>query len=130
MNLNSVDWSHAQSLLIKLVQVLSPLTVHEIPASVFLNRRFVIPSFYSHENFFPKRCPVKLLSTLHAVQKEVEEWVSDPKVENGVKERATKVANGNQVESTPSKEPATRTFSSVQEEKQSIVKQAKELIHQ
>lgn len=75
MNLNSVDWFNAQKLLIKLVQVLSPLTLRTVPSSFFLNRRFITPQSYSHEDFFHERSPVQLLTKLQSVQKEIEEWV-------------------------------------------------------
>lgn len=75
MNLNRVDWTNAQNMLIKLVQVLSPLTVRTIPASFFMTRRFSIPPTYLPEDYFPPRASIRLLTSLSQVQKEVEEWI-------------------------------------------------------
>jgi hypothetical protein len=78
MNLSPVEWSQAQSLLLKLVHVLTPLTLRTIPAS-FLNRHFFIP-FSSTKGDFEAcslKNPVRLMTTLHSVQKEVDRWVEE-----------------------------------------------------
>lgn len=80
MNLNGIDWSRAQTLLLKLVEVLVPLTDRNRPDSVVLTRPFFIPP--SAEEIHALRCPVRILTTLHSVQKQVEEWVGK-EVENG-----------------------------------------------
>lgn len=92
MNLNPVEWSQAQDLLVKLVQVLTPLTLRTVPASFFLNRRFFIPPSVLQEDFQATslKHPVRLLTTLHSVQKEVERWIGEvsteePPAENQVR---------------------------------------------
>ncbi len=76
MDLNRLDWSRAQDLLIKLVQILSPLAEREASVSFFLNKRFFIPpSMGDDTTFFRSRHPVRLLTTLHSVQKQVEEMI-------------------------------------------------------
>src|SRR5690554_6472885 len=77
MNLNPIEWAQAQNLLLKLVQVLSPLTVRPIAPSFFLSRRFFAPPMAPSADFFQHH-PVKLLSALHEVRKEVEEWIAEP----------------------------------------------------
>lgn len=77
MNLNPTEWSKTQDLLVKLVHALTPLTVKEVPASLFLSKRFYMPSQWmsdSTESPLLKQ-PIRLLTTLHSVQKEVEKWV-------------------------------------------------------
>lgn len=80
MNLNSVDWSHAQSLLLQLVQALSPLTIRTIPASFFLNRRFFNPLAFQEEGSEMKR-GIRILTSLHQVQKQVDNWIDLPEEE-------------------------------------------------
>lgn len=75
--MNSVEWSHAQDLLVKLVQILSPLTVRAVPSSLFLHRRFFIPPSVMQEDSFLNKHPIRLLKTLHAVQKQVDEWIEE-----------------------------------------------------
>ncbi len=76
MNLNPIEWCQTQELLVKLVQVLTPLAVRPVPFSLFLARRFVVdPNFlWNDSRSFPLRYPVQLLTTLHSVQKEMEKW--------------------------------------------------------
>jgi hypothetical protein len=79
MKLNSVEWGQAQDLLVKLVHVLSPLTLRTVPTSFFLNSRFLIPSDYqsAEPHSLSLRHPVRLLTTLHSVQKQVEEFLGE-----------------------------------------------------
>lgn len=82
--MNPVEWSKAQDLLVKLVQALAPLTVQEVPASLFLNKRFFIPQQWSAEVPLSKH-PIRLLTIL---QKEVNNLVGEapPKKEISKKE--------------------------------------------
>lgn len=74
MNLNSTEWSQAQELLLKLVEVLTPLTSKgEEEEPIYLHKPFFIP---------PKEAPpfkytVRLLVGLQSVQKEFAEWVDE-----------------------------------------------------
>lgn len=141
MELNPIEWNEAQNLLLKLVQALSPLAISPVAPSMFLSRRFFIPPSVTPAADFFQRHPVKLLVTLHEVQKEVEEWIAEPE-KNGAPEEsrpaaaatrpATKIASERQVEKPVSKEkPQTRELSKPEEEKTvPLVRQAKELIHQ
>lgn len=84
MNMNPIDCSKAQALLTKLVQMLSPLTVKEVSPSFLLNKRFFIPpQEWKHQT----QRSVKLLNCLHAVQREVNEWVQE---EGGSAQKQTK----------------------------------------
>lgn len=78
MNLNRVEWSRAQDLLLKLVQILTPLTDQEASApSLFLTKRFFVPPLPLESESFHFRHPVCLLSTLHSVQKQVTQWIDE-----------------------------------------------------
>jgi hypothetical protein len=107
MNLNPVDWSQAQDLLVKLVQVLTPLTERIVPTSFFLSRRFVIPAGLMQDDqpSIPLRHPVRLLSALHTVQKQVEELIADspqePEGEVKKNESRPAVKNENVPKDTP-----------------------------
>ncbi len=150
MNLTPVDWNDAQNLLIKLVQALSPLTVRAIPASFFFNRRFIIPQSYSHEEF-QHRVFVRILSTLHEVQKEVEEWIAEPHEEMKTLKEVREVSKSRSkakenLEEKPVRRegaepkekndearkeiPSTSKGKHFYEESRPLTKQAKELIHQ
>lgn len=74
MNLNPVKWSEAQGLLVELIHALTPLTVRTVPASLFLSRRF----YALQDDFqtFPMR-PVRLLTTLHLVQQQVDKLLEE-----------------------------------------------------
>jgi hypothetical protein len=80
MNLNPVEWSQAQDILLNLVQALKPLTERIVPTSFFLSRRFVIPSGLAQEDSpsILSRQSIRILSALHSVQKEVEKWIASP----------------------------------------------------
>ncbi len=88
MDTNPIEWPRAQELLLKLVQNLVPLTDRQTAPSVFLSRRFFIPS--ANETHSLLRYSVQLLTTLHAVQKQVEKWVGE--VEKAPEESALPVA--------------------------------------
>ncbi len=95
MNLNPTEWSRAQDLLVKLVHALTPLTVKEVPASLFLTRRFFIPSDWMPDSADSPllKQPIRLLTTLHSVQEQVEKWIgeapqSSREVESGKKQAA------------------------------------------
>jgi hypothetical protein len=76
MNLKEVDWGNAQSLLIEIVKVLSPLAVKRVPASLFLNRRFLSPTaFLPEEEPLDAHHSLQILSTLRKTQERVEGWV-------------------------------------------------------
>lgn len=74
MELNPIEWSEAQKLLLKLVEALTPLVEEQTEAkSIFsLNKRLFIPpeKTLSEEQHFQRS-----VTLLHAVQKEVTEWV-------------------------------------------------------
>lgn len=70
-----VDFSRAQDLLIKLVQALSPLTFRVIPSSFFLNKRFFIPPSQAEFLNMEIRAPVRLLTNLSQVQREMGDWL-------------------------------------------------------
>lgn len=72
MNLTSVDWSRAQSLLMKLIQVLSPLAETEGPVFYCVDPKFFFKPTFSEESL---KQPVQWLQTLQTVQKEVEQFV-------------------------------------------------------
>lgn len=118
MNLNPVEWSQAQDLLIKLVQVLTPLTERIVPASFFLSRRFVIPSGLMQDDCpsVPLRHPVRILSALHTVQQEVEKWIG--KAPQEIEERKGEV-----------RPPVSRN-PNVPKETPPLSKQAQKLIHE
>lgn len=115
MKLNPVEWSQAQELLIKLVQVLTPLAERTVPASFFLSRRFVIPSGLIQDDLQPflLRHPVRLLTTLHSVQKQVEQWIAEPpkEVEAGENEKGEPVPR----ETPPLSKQAQKLIDQVQE---------------
>lgn len=77
MNLNPVDWSKAQELLRTLVQVLTPLTDRPDPISVVISKRFFSPS-HSASSPLQLKHPIRILSTLHSVQKTVNEIIGEP----------------------------------------------------
>ncbi len=118
MNLNPVEWSQAQDLLIKLVQVLTPLTERIVPASFFLSRRFVIPSGLMQEDCpsIPLRHPVRILSALHTVQQEVEKWIG--KAPQEIEEKKSEV-----------RPPLSRN-ENVPKDTPPLSKQAQKLIHE
>lgn len=84
MDLNRVDWSNAQDLLLKLVQILSPFTEKGTPASLFLNQRFFIPPLMGGQ-VSTLRSSVRLLSSLRTVQKQMGELLekNEPSPEAG-----------------------------------------------
>lgn len=69
MDLNRVEWSKAQNLLVQLVQILTPL-VEKDPA-VVLNTRFFIPPDAKGDPL-AIRHPVRVL---HFAQRQVAEWI-------------------------------------------------------
>lgn len=79
MDLNRVEWSRAQDLLLQLVQILSPLAERDSPVSFFLNKRFFIPPALGADDgaFSRFRHPIRLLPTLHSVQKQVDEMLGE-----------------------------------------------------
>lgn len=140
MNLNPIEWTEAQRLLLKLVQVLSPLAVRPIESSAFLTRRFFIPSM-TPSDFF-ERHPVKWLLTLREVQKEVEAWILDSEKQDSEKQEPKK--RGAEKREPETAEPRERRPKkemveasrerALREEKAArslpLGRQAKELIHQ
>ncbi len=78
MGLNPVLWSQAQDLLLKLVYILKPLADPAAPVPSLLNQRFYIPP--KNEESHPFQHAVRILSTLHSVQKQVEEWIGQEPV--------------------------------------------------
>lgn len=83
MNLNPVEWSQAQDLLLKLVRILAPLTEdRSIPISSVLSKRFFAPPTNEDFQGFQFRNPVRILTNLHNVQKQVEELIGEPSIEN------------------------------------------------
>lgn len=120
MNLTPVEWSKAQGLLIKLVQTLAPLTDGSIPSS-FLNRRFFIPpanegslSVFKH--------PVRLLTTLHSVQKQVAELIG----ESPSQEKALSSTNPPQAKSE--QKEAQRPFTPLAKQAKNLIDQVQEAI--
>lgn len=76
MDLNRIEWSKAQDLLIQLVQILSPLAERGSTAVSFLNKRFFIPPNQEDAQIFRFRHPVSVLkTTLHSAQEQVSEWI-------------------------------------------------------
>ncbi len=128
MNMAPIDLSKAQDLLTKLIQILSPLTVKEIPASILLNKRFFIPP---QESKNQTQRSVKLLSSLHAVQMAVNEWVQE---EEDLAQKQAKPlgAQPSSNEKPEGKERVCNYFSLREREvtSPSIAKQAKVLINQ
>lgn len=91
MDMNPVEWSQAKNLLVKLSQVLSPLTVQTISSSMFLHRRFFIPPSEVQEGTFLNKHPVRLLTAaLHKVQKEMEALMGETPIEIVQKEQPGK----------------------------------------
>lgn len=72
--MNRIEWSEAQSLLLDLVKILSPLTGKEA-FSFALNKPFFILPAVSHPFVFQR--PICLLTTLHTVQKQVAAWIEE-----------------------------------------------------
>lgn len=128
MNLNPVDWTKAQDLLLKLVQVLTPMTDREVPISFFLNKRFIHPP--ELQNSISFRHPVRVLTLL---KKQVEELIGEetvfkpskesPKSKESVGERAKITPTSEQT--SPPSAPSKRELAPL-----SVSKQAKELVRQ
>ncbi len=75
MELTKVEWSKAQELLVKLVQVLSPLTDRSLSSSFSVSQHFFIPTA-APENLDRFHRPFSIITTLHSVQKQVEEMIT------------------------------------------------------
>lgn len=77
MNLNPVEWSQAQELLLQLVQVLSPLAEQPAQRHIILTNRLFVPQ--KSEDYQPvqSKNPVRILLTLESMQKQVQEWVGE-----------------------------------------------------
>lgn len=132
MDLNSVDWSNARNLLVKLAQALSPLAdnTSSITNTIFLNRRFVPPQHDLGADFY-ERHPVQILIKLHEVQKQVEELIDDPEAPKETPETRFK----NNPKTAASKESAFEVERPKNGASQTpsilpLVRQAKELVHQ
>ncbi len=119
MNLNPVEWSEAKDLLLSLVQVLTPLTERIVSPSFFLSRRFVLPSALAQEDCpsILSRHPIRILSALHTVQKEVNKWIGAPPERD--------CENGERAEAPPLKEARVPP-----REAPSLSKQAQKLIRE
>lgn len=103
-----INFSKAQDLLIKLVQVLSPLTVRTIPASFFLSKRFFIPPSESELQEMGMRSSVRLLTNLTEVQKEMGEWLEEATVPSQKPEEG-KEAKGKMTHSGQKLSPNAKT---------------------
>ena len=75
MNLNPAEWTRAQELLLRLVDVLGPIAQKQ--NSLFGTQRLFFP--FSHSSLFtdagPIRFGARLLTDLTDAKKEVEEWI-------------------------------------------------------
>lgn len=115
MNLNSMDLNQVQALLFKLVQALPSLAGPEEKAPFPLSERpFFIPPqaqnpHQTQAQSLSTKHPVRLLSTLHHVQKEVEGWVQEPR--NGTSKPSTTLPSQLQKGTSPS---SLSTFRQVQ----------------
>ncbi|HSX10598.1 MAG TPA: hypothetical protein VLF94_02640 [Chlamydiales bacterium] len=91
MNLNPIEWSKAQGLLLQLVQMLSPLTQQEATAISPLKLRFFVPPSREETGVYPLRHPVTVLkATLHAAREQMQEWIEQlPTAPNGKVEEKT-----------------------------------------
>lgn len=105
MNLNSLELSKAQSLLLELVWVLSPIAGRAVPISFFLNNRFSPKSGDSQLTQF--RYPVRLITTLHSMQKQVEEWI-EVNGELGTQNAERRTGNGELLGAAESSEAGER----------------------
>lgn len=113
----------AQNFLVRLVQALSPLiTVREIAPSLFLMRRFFLPSFYPQEESLVDRHQITVLNTLHAMQKEVGEWVGE------TAQNQEPVKQPRAEETPPKSMPVLP--SATAKKPVSLTRQAQELVHQ
>ena len=74
MNLNSVEWSQAQELLLTLVRVLTPLTGRAESLSSFLHFRLYFPPAQVETQL---QRSVSVLTTLCSVQAQVKEWIGE-----------------------------------------------------
>ena len=86
MNINPVDLSQAQELLLELVHVLcriSPFAARNAPISLFLSRRFVLPTVHN----FQDQHPIRLLTQLQA---KVDEWIGETGVKTAHLEKDSK----------------------------------------
>lgn len=133
MDINPIDWNQAQNLLLKLVRVLSPLAVNQIPSSFFLNRRFFIPPSFVSAGFFQSH-PVRIHVILHEVQREVDAWIGETSKEEAVLAQnpieRTEPEVGGRVEKGKVPNISEETIKSSSETPIPLGKQAKELIHQ
>lgn len=108
MGLSHLEWNRAQDLLLKLVQVLTPLTEQSLPTAYILNQRFFAPPRPSEE--LNIRHPVTLLSSLH---KEVEKMIGEIPV--GEKKEGSVEAKSEPKEGSPLAKQAKRLIDQVQE---------------
>jgi hypothetical protein len=83
--MNPVEWSKAQDLLLQLVQVLSPLAERPPHSHLVLNKHFFNPRRNEEYPASQLRNPVRILSTLESVQKQVHEWVGGERMESTIK---------------------------------------------
>ena len=130
--------SKAQDLLIKLVQVLSPLTARVFPASFFFGKHFFIPPSQPEMQEMEMRSSVQFLTNLTEVQKEMGEWLEETAVSTHKSEsKSAKDGEshaGQKLSTLPKGEglslPGEKTSAATKPQLTSISKQAQILISQ
>lgn len=105
MELNSTEWLSAQNILIKLVQILTPLANEGKAISVMIKQRFFIPPFLGGK----EDCSTaQLLPKLHSMQQQVKKWVDDPGTQ-ATNPAFKQVATNGVSEAKPDRSEAIRT---------------------
>lgn len=125
MNMNPVEWSQVREVLIR--QILTPSTERMVLASLFLSRCFVIPSGFMQDDLQPflLRHPVRLLTTLHSVQKQVEQWIAEPPKEMEAEERPATHLSRSEI---GARQPFPKETSSLSKQAQKLIDQVQDAI--